>query len=70
MADVGNPIQVQKFLNGIDYPASKKDLIETARREKADDNVLQTLERLPDRTYNGPNAVAHEIGKLTLRTKE
>ena len=26
---------------------------------------LLHLERLPERTYNGPNAVAHEIGKLT-----
>ncbi len=65
MANPVNPIQVQKFLKGIDYPASKKDLIETARRAKADDNVLQTLDRLPERTYQGPSCVAEEIGKLS-----
>jgi len=60
-----NPIQVQKFLKGVDYPASKRELVEIARRQGADENVLYTLERLPDRTYEGPSGVAKEIGKLT-----
>lgn len=64
MPKVANPIQVQKFLKGINYPASKRDLVERARRQGADENVLYTLERLPDRTYEGPAGVAKEIGKL------
>ena len=59
-----NPIQVQKFLKGIDYPASKEDVLETARRNKADDNVLSTLERIPDREYEGPTGVTEAIGDL------
>ena len=26
------PVQIQRFLKGMDHPAKKKDLIETARR--------------------------------------
>ncbi len=65
MASVVNPIQVQKYLKGVNYPASRRDLIETARREGADQNVIATLERIPDRTYDGPTGVAREIGKLS-----
>ena len=64
MADRISPAQVQKFLKNVDYPVSKREIVETARREGADMNVLQALERLPERQYNGPNAVSQEIGKF------
>lgn len=63
MAEV-NPIQVQKSLSGIDYPASKDELMSRARDEGASDAVRQTLERLPDRTYDSPNDVSEAIGDL------
>ena len=53
-----NPIQMQKFLSGVDYPASKDELVEHARGQGADDDVLSQLESIPDRTYDGPNAVS------------
>ena len=59
-----NPIQLQKHLSGVDYPAGKQDLIDTAREQGADEEALSTLERLPDREYDGPNAVSAEVGKL------
>ena len=65
MPKIANPIQVQKYLKGVNYPASKRDLVERARRQGADENVIYTLESIPDRTYEGPSGVAKEIGKLT-----
>lgn len=62
--DLVNPVQVQKFLKSVDYPASKQDLINVAKKEGADENVLATLELLPDREYDGPVGVSREIGKL------
>lgn len=59
-----NPIQVQKFLGGIDYPASKQELIQKARQEGADQEVVSTLERMPGDRYNSPNDVSEAIGKL------
>ncbi len=52
-----NPVQVQKHLRGIDYPTDKRTLLDTARREGADENVLRALERLPETTFNSP--IAH-----------
>jgi hypothetical protein len=58
-----NPVQIQKFLH-VDYPADLNQLIEAARNQGAPEDVIAILQRLPQRTYNGPNAVSEEIGKL------
>jgi hypothetical protein len=59
-----NPIQLQKFLGGVDYPADKRTLIQRARDNGADDNVLRTLEDLPADRFNSPNDVSEALGKL------
>ncbi|MCM8749271.1 DUF2795 domain-containing protein [Thermomicrobiaceae bacterium CFH 74404] len=59
-----NPVQVQKLLRGIDYPTDKRTLLDTARREGADENVLRALERLPETTFNSPNDVSEQMSKL------
>jgi hypothetical protein len=57
-----NPIQLQKFLGGIDYPADKQTLIETARKNGADDNVISTLQQLKTDRFNSPNDVSQAVG--------
>jgi Protein of unknown function (DUF2795) len=57
-----NPIQVQKFLGGIDYPTDKNTLIERARRSGADDNVIETLQSLDRDSFNSPNDVSEALG--------
>lgn len=43
-----NPIQIQKFLKGVDYPADKAALIANAKKLGADDKVCASLDELPD----------------------
>jgi hypothetical protein len=59
-----NPVQVQKFLGGIDYPTSKEQLINHAKQQGADQEVQETLESLRADKFNSPNDVSEEIGKL------
>lgn len=59
-----NPIQVQKFLSGVDYPIGKQELVDHAKSQGADDEVTQTLENLPFEEFNSPNDVSEAIGKL------
>lgn len=59
-----NPIQLQKYLSGIDYPAKKQDLIARAQQQGADDNVVQTLKSLPREDFNSPNDVSEAIGQM------
>jgi hypothetical protein len=61
MATAPNPIQLQKHLKGVDYPASKSDLVATAREHGADQDIIAALEAMPDREYDGPNAVSQAV---------
>jgi hypothetical protein len=56
-----NPIQIQKFLKGVDYPATKKELIENAKKAGADENILASLEQLPDKEFQTPADVSEEF---------
>lgn len=59
-----NPIQVEKYLKHVDYPAYKEDLIRSALEEGADENVIHTLQAMPDRKFEGPIGVSRAIGNL------
>lgn len=59
-----NPIQLQKFLKGMVYPAAKRDLVEHAKGQGADENALSALERLPDERYETPADVSKAVGNL------
>lgn len=58
-----NPIQLQKHLKGVDYPASKQDLLDHAKQQGADGNALSALEELPDQDYETPTDVSKMIGE-------
>lgn len=58
------PIKVQKFLGGLDYPADKQHILEKAKEQGADDDTLHVLEQLPDQDYASPVAVSREVSKL------
>ena len=53
-----NPTELQRFLSGMDYPASKHELVEHARAQHADDVTLAQLKRIPERRYESPTAVS------------
>ena len=56
-------IKVQKYLSGVSYPASKKDLVQHARDNKASNDVLEALASMPDKEYDGPNEVSKAVAK-------
>jgi hypothetical protein len=58
-----NPIQIQKFLKGVDYPASKDTLIKNAKKLGADENVCASLEDLPEQDFDAPVDVSEALGK-------
>jgi hypothetical protein len=58
-----NPVQIQKFLKGVDYPANKQTLIENAKKLGADENVRESLEKLPDQEYDAPVDVSQALAK-------
>lgn len=53
-----NPIQIQKYLKGVDYPATRDQLIENAKNLGADDSVCASLGQLPDEEFQTPTEVS------------
>ena len=59
-----NPIQLQKYLKGMDYPARKADLLKRAEQNGADDQVRSTLEQLPDQEFDSAADVSKAVGAV------
>lgn len=59
-----SPAQVQKLLGGLDYPVQKQQLLDKAKSEGADRNIMNIIGKLPDQEYGSPVAVSRELGKL------
>ncbi len=56
-----NPIEVQKALKGMDYPAKKEDLVRHAKERNASDEVMQDINELPDKEYTNAADVSKEF---------
>jgi hypothetical protein len=52
-----NPIELQKYLKGANYPATKQDLIALAEQNGAPDDVLQALQAADGEQFGRPSAV-------------
>lgn len=59
-----NPIQLEKHLKGLDYPAKKADIIKQAEQQGADEDAKSALQQLPDQTYDSPTAISKAIGQI------
>jgi hypothetical protein len=56
-----NPIEVQKALKGINYPANRDTVVKQARKNHADRGLVDTFEHLRRNRYDGPNDVEKEV---------
>lgn len=56
-----NPADIQKHLSSVVYPLDKDDLLEAARLEGADEDVLDALDGIADREYSDPADVMSEF---------
>lgn len=59
-----NPVQLQKHLKGVDYPATKQDLINHVKEKGVDEDAISALEKLPDREFKNPIEVSQAIADL------
>ncbi|MBM7024588.1 MULTISPECIES: DUF2795 domain-containing protein [Clavibacter] len=52
-----NPIELQKHLSGLDYPASKDAIVKKAEESGADSDALDALKKIEDKEYDAPTAI-------------
>jgi trehalose-6-phosphatase len=55
------PLELQDALAGLDYPATKADVVAQAEQNGADGTMLQTLNDLPERVFAAPEDVTGGI---------
>jgi len=55
---------VEKYLGGMHYPAPKQNLVNNAKEKGAPNDVMNLINKLPDKTYNSPIDITKEIGKI------
>jgi Protein of unknown function (DUF2795) len=56
-----SPIDIQKALGGMDYPATKEDIIKHAQDHGGDSEVIDALKKIEDREYDGPSGVSSAV---------
>ena len=59
-----NPIELQKHLKGVEYPASRSDIVKQAETNGADEETLAMLRKLKDSMYDSPAQVNHAASEV------
>ena len=57
-----NPIEVQGYLGGVDYPASKADIVATAEENDAPQEIIEALQGIDEERFEGPDEVMDALG--------
>lgn len=65
--DLGNltdklPDQLSKYLDGLNFPAEKEEVVQQAESNQADSKVVSALQKLPPGVYDSVNDVAKKVG--------
>ncbi len=56
---------IRRVLEGIDYPADKQKLIQTARDHNAPESMLSAIQKMPDKQYTSADDVTRTFGEMT-----
>jgi len=59
-----DPIDIQKALAGIDHPTTREKLVERARQNHANTDIVDLIDKLPDHNYDSTSAVSKEISRI------
>jgi hypothetical protein len=62
MANTTNLVDLQKYLGGATFPASKQDLIKQAKMKNAPGEVVSVLNGIADREYADVTDVSNALG--------
>lgn len=55
---------IQRFLDEVNYPISKPDLIRYVEQHDGDEEILSTLEAIPNHIYDTPTEIKTQIKRL------
>ena len=64
-----SPEAVYNYLKGMKYPARKDNLIQQAKKNEADKDVIDALKTLPEKEYKTEDEVILTGSKMSQETK-
>lgn len=59
-----SPADLPRYLEGINFPVNRRELILHARQHHADPQMIDKLSQLPDEDYHSMDAVVEEYRQL------
>ena len=66
----GTLAEVEPYLLGLMYPATKEDIVGQARKNDADHLILEVLDKLSEKTYTSHPEVFDELADKWQQGKE
>jgi hypothetical protein len=60
----GAPADVTKHLQGLDFPASRADLVRQAEKNGADRDAMEIVRKMPEREYGDMSDVMKAYGEV------
>jgi hypothetical protein len=57
-----NPLEVQKHLRGISYPADKDEVVSTAESNDAPEEIVDALRSMDRERFDSPSDVQEALG--------
>ncbi len=57
-------VELQHYLQGMDYPSRKEGLVRKARENQAPRDVIDLINNLPDREFNSTVDVSRAVGEI------
>lgn len=59
-----SPANIANFLEGIDFPASKDEIVNYAEDNNAPQEIIDVMDQLPDQEYNSMADVMSGVGQV------
>ena len=60
-------LEVEMLLSGMDFPATKKDVVDNAIEQDAPDWLMDLLQEIPETVYDSPAEVGRETEDVSNR---
>lgn len=58
------PPHIFELLDGMRFPASKTEIVEYANEQEGGEEVMDILQAMPDRIYNGMDDLSKGMGRI------
>lgn len=59
--------EIEDFLHGVDYPATKREILDVALDNGAPDDILMFLNSMSDHEYLSFNELSHTLERMLSR---